>query len=160
MSYLIHFPEFWQDPIDWELVDVTAMHEVLRDDHDHDWTPMDLAIKYASVDTLRRLIEMGATLHKHPKQSSGERLFETDDPEKLEYLIEQGEDVNRYTAGSLATPLHHHVANQSLEAIRVLLRHGADVNVQNCWKETPLQLACKVGHQEIVAELVKYGSAV
>jgi hypothetical protein len=59
----------------------------------------------------------------------------------LRRMILAGADVNRPSAGlySHGTPLHHAVCSGSLEAVRVLVEAGADLNIKDtAWGGTPL----------------------
>jgi ankyrin repeat protein len=62
----------------------------------------------------------------------------------LAWLIERGVDVNAYNASvqSHATPLHNAVCSGSLEAVRMLVRAGARIDVQDTvYQATPLTWA-------------------
>ena len=59
----------------------------------------------------------------------------------LRWLIPIGADLNAPSAGlySHGTPLHHAVSSGSLEAVKVLVEAGANVNVKDtAWGGTPL----------------------
>ena len=42
------------------------------------------------------------------------------------------------------------------ECVRLLLRHGARVELARSDRATPLLRACHKGHQEVVKEILKY----
>ncbi len=48
------------------------------------------------------------------------------------------------------TPLHQAVLDGNMSAVRLLLRHGADVNKQDEDTWTPLHAACAEGQADIV----------
>merc|ERR1719383_1096773 len=56
------------------------------------------------------------------------------------------------------TPLHQAVLDGNFEAVRLLLRNGADINKldEDCW--TPLHAACAEGHVDIVKYLLDEGA--
>lgn len=59
----------------------------------------------------------------------------------LRRMIDLGIDLNRPSADlySHATPLHHAVCSGSLEAVRVLVEAGAELNTKDtAWNGTPL----------------------
>jgi ankyrin repeat protein len=76
-------------------------------------------------------------------------------------LLAKGADVNRASAQSL-TALHNAVARRYVDLARLLLDAGADVTVR-CMREggergTPLEIARRVGSEEIVALLLERGA--
>lgn len=58
------------------------------------------------------------------------------------------------------TPLHISVFKGHIDAIRILIANGADVNAVDAEKGTPLTIAAKRGFVEISAILIKAGSRV
>ena len=48
------------------------------------------------------------------------------------------------------TPLHQAVLEGNLQAVKLLVMHGADVNKTDTDTWTPLHAACAEGHSEIV----------
>ncbi|XP_034722215.1 ankyrin repeat and SOCS box protein 2-like, partial [Etheostoma cragini] len=58
------------------------------------------------------------------------------------------------------TPLLVAVSNKQLQCVQVLLESGADVNIQNYDKETPLFRACEVSSSVIVGTLLNHGALV
>ena len=48
------------------------------------------------------------------------------------------------------TPLHQAVLDDNMAAVRLLLRHGADVNKADEDTWTPLHAACSEGNTDIV----------
>jgi uncharacterized protein len=68
-----------------------------------------------------------------------------------EYLRYRGADVNAGANG--LTPLHGAVMFNQAEMTRWLLEHGADPNLSNYEKKTPLKLAVEAGKAEIAAIL-------
>jgi hypothetical protein len=76
----------------------------------------------------------------------------------LRLLLEHGEDINAQGSGGW-TPLHWASYNGKLDAVRVLLEHGADVEVKdNFGGRTALQLADGTGRDEIVELLREHGA--
>ena len=47
------------------------------------------------------------------------------------------------------TPLHQAVLDGNLDAVELLVKHGADINKQDDDTWTPLHAACAEGHAEI-----------
>ena len=61
-------------------------------------------------------------------------------PEITALLIEHGADVNTINYND-ARPLHHAALYNLDKSIELLLAHGADINAQDCYGNTPLQVS-------------------
>ena len=75
--------------------------------------------------------------------------------------LEEGEDV--YCDWELSDgdhPLHHAAKNGNKEAIHSWLASGADINVTNKYKTTPLMYACMKLKGECVSELLHLGACI
>ncbi|KAI0245586.1 ankyrin repeat-containing domain protein, partial [Lactifluus subvellereus] len=55
-----------------------------------------------------------------------------------------------------STPLHLASTYGSIKAVRLLLRHSANIHVQNRKGKTPFQVASARGHREIMQLLLEY----
>ncbi|GFQ91497.1 ankyrin repeat domain protein [Trichonephila clavata] len=77
--------------------------------------------------------------------------------EKVSFLIKKGADVNARDNKGF-TPLHWAVSAKRLENVKVLMEEGAEVNATEGM--TPLHLACIVGAESVIKELVKARAAV
>lgn len=75
-------------------------------------------------------------------------------PEILELLIAHGAAVNQPTM--VNTPLITAVAGGHLEAVRLLLKHGADPSIEPKFSPSAWQLARESGHTEIKYELERH----
>lgn len=69
----------------------------------------------------------------------------------------QSIDINALNDAGL-TPLHQAVLEDNVEAVRLLLEHGAEVNKVDTDTWTPLHAACAEGHAEIVRLLLWKGA--
>ncbi|RLN95560.1 hypothetical protein BBJ28_00023904, partial [Nothophytophthora sp. Chile5] len=80
----------------------------------------------------------------------------------LEYLLAEcsdAADVNASSGGTTkATPLVLAAQQGHLECVRVLLAHGARVDLGDKLKKTPLILAVKNGHTRVAAMLINAGA--
>ncbi|RLN31278.1 hypothetical protein BBJ28_00027041, partial [Nothophytophthora sp. Chile5] len=80
----------------------------------------------------------------------------------LEYLLTEcsdAADVNASSGGTTkATPLVLAAQQGHLECVRVLLAHGARVDLGDKLKKTPLMLAVKNGHTRVAAMLINAGA--
>lgn len=74
----------------------------------------------------------------------------------LEWLIEQGMDVNQPGGVADSGPLDEAASNGQLEAVRCLLQHGAQLDVTNS-VGNPLFGAIYGGHFEVAKLLIEKG---
>jgi ankyrin repeat protein len=75
-------------------------------------------------------------------------------------LLEHGVDVNaRMGDSDHPTPLHLAAEHRRVEAVHVLLQHGANVGTKDGRGKTALQVALDKGHDEIVKLLLDYDRA-
>ena len=78
--------------------------------------------------------------------------------QKAKALIENGADPNE-SDDQGCTPLHHASRNGSKKIVKLLLKHGANVNAKlNTTFKTPLHEAVNHGHLNIVKILIWYGA--
>ncbi|MEK6237918.1 MAG: ankyrin repeat domain-containing protein [Planctomycetales bacterium] len=70
-----------------------------------------------------------------------------------EHLIEQKAGVNLLASGD--GPLHVAAEENQAEMIRLLLKHGAEIDLRNAAKDTPLHMACWEGAAESAVLLLK-----
>ena len=79
----------------------------------------------------------------------------------LEYLLEQGFDVNCTRTPSGTTPLHEAAQAGNMEAVQCLIKHGADVMARDkVWSRTPLHMVVNKGNLEVAQCLTKHGADV
>jgi hypothetical protein len=80
----------------------------------------------------------------------------------VEICLAQGASVNCQFKDDLYTPLHtacsSSASERTLEVLNLLLRHGADGNACNKWRETPLLIAANNGHMAAVEALLDSGA--
>lgn len=78
----------------------------------------------------------------------------------LAWLLTQGVHPDCKMSPGEGTPLMHAAAEGDLDAMRLLLDHGADPNSRNGSNELPLGFACSYGHWEAAKLLVERGANV
>ena len=80
-------------------------------------------------------------------------------PAAVTLLVERGADVNRAARNEMQVqPLHAAVAGRSIEAVKVLLAHGADVNARQQVGYTPLMSAAAAGRDDMTDLLLARGA--
>lgn len=88
-----------------------------------------------------------------------------DSTDLAELLLSNGADPNvqdkgrRAANSTLRTIAHDVAASGYTDMLRCLLHHGADLNLQDRWGNTPLHLAAKGGHLEVV-RLLRRGTSL
>lgn len=71
-------------------------------------------------------------------------------------LLSHGAHINPDVNASSSAPLHQACKSDDIRMVRFLLGQGADVNMQNCYKTTPLMYAVKYGSLELVSLVLSY----
>ncbi|KAL3109719.1 hypothetical protein niasHT_018130 [Heterodera trifolii] len=118
-----------------------------------------------SVDELNSLLQMNDPRYNEQQFALLVAVMEGY-PEIAALLLEKGADVHQTTVGRLndvamaVTPLWIAVNMRHLEMCRVLIAHGADVDLGSDSSFTPLLLACGKGSTAIVTLLVENGANV
>jgi hypothetical protein len=103
----------------------------------------------------------------------GDKQFSQENIEKhvqkikflIEFLIENGAEVNETTGFHGVTPLIDAVLH-FVPCVPILLEYGADPSKAQlddrlpCYNPTPLHIACNYGYDKVVQQLLKYGADV
>jgi len=90
-------------------------------------------------------------------------IFEACQHDKLETVrryIERGEDLNQQDEVHDHTPLMRACRWNRLGVARLLITHGADINIINEDGITALHLACSHGYTQVVKLLIEHGADV
>jgi len=87
---------------------------------------------------------------------------EGNDLAEIERLISEGADIDArsHENDGGRVPLEDAIEYGHLEAVRLLLNQGAEVNARNRYGGTPLKLAAVMGYESIVQELLTKGADV
>lgn len=108
----------------------TKRYGNLKDDGDGSFTPLSEVILYSRKDGIWAAL--------------------------VEDLIQYGAHVNEPTI--FDTPLQTAAYKNDIEMMRLLVKHGAQVDFPNCRGETPLMKASETGNKEAIAELLAMGA--
>lgn len=63
-----------------------------------------------------------------------------DYPEMVNFLLENGADINARTEGELQTPVHFAARNDAANSLKALIKRGADFEDRDYKQRTPLQV--------------------
>lgn len=118
-------------------------------------------VRYFKFDMAREILENGYDISESSSLLSDMVEEEEDGCTDTEFtravfLIENGADVNAKTIRG--TPIFYAIGWGNLKSVKLLLDHGADINIRNPEGDTPLSWAKKLEKDEIVALLRKYGA--
>ncbi len=130
-------------------------------------TPLTTAAGHGNLNVVKVFVDNGANLEpgickRKSCISRGQTPLHAAswrNPEIMEYLIEQGADVNVQNLDGNA-PLHGAARSDSIRSVDVLCKNGGNVNIQNKKGITPLIIAIKNYKPEIMNSLVKYKADV
>lgn len=85
---------------------------------------------------------------------------ELGDIQRIKKLIRANPNWVRSKDASGWTPLHLQAANGCVEAVKLLIQHGAPINAKDIVGNTPLHLAARYGYVNVVKVLVEKGADV
>jgi ankyrin repeat protein len=76
------------------------------------------------------------------------------------YLNDGKVDVDRKGEDGCNNCLHRACQNGHIDVVKLLLDHGANIELKTRFKQTPLFIACQYGHHSIVALLLDRGASI
>ncbi len=118
------------------------------------WPPLLTAISYGQVELVRFL------LRAHAKLDSSWLLqaIRAGKPDLIDELLKAGAEIN-YRNNEGYTALHRAAGHDAPSLVALLLKHGANPNLQSYRrKETPLTIAAERGNLEVVRTLLTAGA--
>ncbi|XP_062555858.1 ankyrin repeat and KH domain-containing protein mask-like isoform X3 [Armigeres subalbatus] len=114
------------------------------------------------VNTVRRLLGEGNSLNE--ATDDGDSLLSLACSagyyELAQVLLAMSAQVEDRGHKNDLTPLMETASAGHVDIIKLLLKHGADVNAQSSTGSTPLMFACAGGHEEVVRVLLDNGANV
>jgi ankyrin repeat protein len=120
------------------------------------------AVSAADLERVRALLRAGADPNtvwpEWPHYTPLHSAAEGGEPEIVRALLAHGAAVDPWDAGRNATPLLAAAGELNLAAIEVLLRAGADPNVESAPGDSPLRLSVEQGDRAIAAALLAGGA--
>jgi ankyrin repeat protein len=114
------------------------------------------AIRDNRVDILAELIARRADLNM--ETCDGVPIVmaaKFEDPKRLHMLLDAGVDVNKTDRNRGYTALMQACAAGRMNAVQLLIQHGADVEMTSRKGEAGMDIAAKEGHEEIVMALLE-----
>jgi ankyrin repeat protein len=112
-------------------------------------TPLQVASYCGNASVARVLLEHGANIDTRNKDDQTPRNIlltlwngkvPDDDIDTIRFFLERGADVDAVDHNHLGL-LHAASCSGSIEVARLLLKHGANIDVRNSWGQTPLHRA-------------------
>lgn len=128
----------------------------------HNYTPLMVAVRMGYAESVKLLIEAGATLE--PRNSYERSVLhmavEAGQHEIISHLLAGGAVTNRFEGGTEQerTPLMVAVANRDLHSIELLLDAGANVNARGQFGNCALFLAAEMHDEAIITRLRSAGA--
>lgn len=107
-------------------------------------TALDVAAEHGHIGVLRALLGHGADVNGASESEGCTALHvaaQQDQAGVIDVLIEAGADAGRRDRYE-QTPFGFAATESACRAMRALLRHGANPNVRDCRKRTPLHAVC------------------
>ncbi len=127
-------------------------------------TPLLHALKHGKKNSYRVLLELGASPNTRCRGGAVviHHAAAAQDDYWLRLALEAGGDPNLFNdrgrGSAKARPLSFAIANGVLENVKLLVRHGADINAPDLHNRTPLTQACDAAEFHIVLFLLESGA--
>ncbi|MBN3320295.1 PYX protein, partial [Atractosteus spatula] len=163
---LDHFRTLAASSMDTDQVDLQFLESLITDGADvntadkYGQTALHEISRAWNVDVMKFFLEKGADIH-HADSYGVTPLHVAaalDYEEMVELLIERKASLGARTVRDLQTPLHFAAKNDAVGALKILLKHGADISSRDYKQRTPLQLAANLDRSEAAQALMELGA--
>jgi hypothetical protein len=126
-----------------------------------DNTPLHAAAYYGDLEMAQVLLEYGVDVNAQNDAGCTPLDFASRDGHRndsrvVQLLIDHGADPNTRASRSGFTPLHRASENGRIEVVRLLIEHGANVEMQDKYGRTPLNVASGDQRGEIKELLLEH----
>ena len=125
-------------------------------------TPLSSAASQGTVEIVELLIKKGARVNGNgpldQPLAEAARRMRKESAKICEALIAQKANLETPLPPNMETPLHLAAGHGNVEAARVLLDHGAKVEVRDRFGATPLHNAAAINKLEMVKLLLEHGA--
>nr|XP_015218192.1 PREDICTED: transient receptor potential channel pyrexia-like [Lepisosteus oculatus] len=163
---LDHFRTLAASNMDTDQVDLQFLESLITDGADvntadkYGQTALHEISRAWNVNVMKFFLEKGADIH-HADSYGVTPLHVAaalDYEEMVELLIERKASLGARTVRDLQTPLHFAAKNDAVGALKILLKHGADISSRDYKQRTPLQLAANLDRSEAARALMELGA--
>jgi len=126
------------------------------------WSPLHWAAHYDDLEAIQVLLDCKADINSRtnidrtPLHEAVGKNTGANGPTIVRFMLNHGANVNARMEGT--TPLHLASKYGRSDVARLLIEHGAEVDVKDSRGRTPLQLASAEGRDEVVDLLLEYGT--
>ena len=123
----------------------------------------------AQLDAMRRLLDEGVEVDRETEEAEQRRRVAQDmasmslfdackngRTDVVQAWLDSGADANSPTDTWDRTPLYAACYNRHVDAARLLLARGADIEAKTAWNDTSLDIAKREGHKAVVALLEEH----
>ncbi|KAM0248964.1 hypothetical protein ACHAP5_003173 [Fusarium lateritium] len=127
-------------------------------------TPFHVASMYGQLEVLQLLWEQGPESQMSDENLRSNQALHLAVINKrlnvLPWLLENGADVSYRAGGDKKTALHYACQFESVEMVKLLFSHKADIHALDAFSNTPLLMACFNPHPDVFSFLRDEGALV
>lgn len=141
----------------------------LRETDSFNYTPLMYAVQYGEIETVRFLLDRGAKVNALDRRGLTPLILAAGkgQSDMISLLLDRGAEIGISSTGTIekdrrieiGTALHRAIQQGNLDAAKLLLQRGADINaVTQVKQQTPLVSAMALKYYTEVAELLAAGA--